>query len=140
MLSSEISLCLAVAVCFMLVKCVGSWVQGFGDIEVVARGFTRLSCSQLLFYSQVFHALGSYYLTSFHTHTHTHAHMHYTHAHAIEAVVCRAYMGTDWSLCFPSFSEHTDSPKWKSKVVCVCNHNQKICCIALDTHRLSTSQ
>lgn len=38
MLSSEISLCLAEAFCFMLVKCVGRGVQGFGDVEVVAKG------------------------------------------------------------------------------------------------------
>lgn len=101
----------------------GAGCRDFGGIEVAASGvggFARLSSKRPLFYSQIFHALGTYYLTTaafIHAQTQTHHTHSRHHARAVEAVVRRAYMGTDWSLCFPSFSPHTDSPKWKSKVV-----------------------
>lgn len=119
MLSSEISRCLAEAVCFMLVKCVGCGAQGFGDIEVVARGgFARLSSRQPLFYSQIFHALSSYYLTT--------AAFIDTHSNAPS---CPCHRGSSAKglhgdrvvTVFPIILyTHTDNPKWKSKVVCVC--------------------
>ncbi len=109
MLSSEISLCLAEGVCFMLVKCVGCGAQGFGDIEVVAKGggggFTRLPFRQPLFYSQIFHALGSYYLTTaafIHTHTHTLSNTRaHRHAHALEEGCAQGLHGDRVVTVFP---------------------------------------
>lgn len=113
------------------------------DTEVVASGGspTLLQATTVLFpnFQCIRQLLFNYCCLC--THTHTHATYTYTPSMPMaERRLCAGLTGTHWSLCFPSSSAHTDSPKWKSKVVCVQPQPENLLHRLGCTHRLPTSQ